>query len=36
MEEYIYEILWLCLWPIVIFLGWKFSISNILKFEKKD
>ncbi len=34
--EYIYEILWLCLWPMVMYVAWKFSIKNILKFEEKQ
>jgi len=33
--EYIYEIAWLCLWPTVIYLGWKLSVGNALKFEEK-
>lgn len=34
--EYIYEILWLCLWPIVMYVAWKLSIKNALKFEEKQ
>jgi len=34
--EYLYEIAWLCLWPLVIYIGWKVSIKNILKFEEKN
>ncbi len=33
--EYIYEIGWLCLWPVVIYAGWKFSVKNAMKFEEK-
>jgi hypothetical protein len=33
--EYIVEIAWLCLWPVVIYLGLKVSVKNILKFEQK-
>jgi len=33
--EYLSEIAWLCLWPVVIFIGWKVSIRNAVKFEEK-
>jgi hypothetical protein len=32
--EYIVEITWLCLWPVVIYFGWKLSVKNALKFEE--
>lgn len=34
--EYIYEIGWLMLWPIVIFITFKLSSYNIKKFEEKN
>jgi len=34
--EYINEIAWLCLWPIVIYVSYKFVIRNITKFEEKE
>lgn len=34
--EYISEIIWLTLWPIVIYASYKISIKNIVKFEKKE
>ena len=34
--EYISELLWFSLCPIVLYLGYKVSISNIMKFEKKE
>jgi hypothetical protein len=33
--EYLYEIIWFSLWPIVIYLGWKISVKNAIKFEEK-
>lgn len=33
--EYIVEIIWLCLWPIVIYTGWKLGVKNAMKFEDK-
>lgn len=33
--EYAYEIAWFVLWPIVIYLNWKISMRNALKFEEK-
>ena len=33
--EYLYEITWLCLWPLVIYLSWKISVKNALAFEEK-
>jgi len=33
--EYLTEILWLCVWVIVVYLGWKLSFKNVLKFEEK-
>jgi hypothetical protein len=29
--EYINELLWLTLWPVVIYLGYKFSMKNAIK-----
>lgn len=29
--EYLSELIWLTLWPIVIYLGYKFSIKNAIK-----
>jgi hypothetical protein len=34
--EYMIEIGWLTLWPIVIFISYKLIIKNILKFEQKE
>lgn len=34
--EHLTEILWLTLWPIVIWLGYKLSFKNIQKFEEKN
>jgi len=34
--EYIDAISWLLLWPLVIYLGYKFSVRNILKLEEKE
>ena len=31
--EYLAELAWFSLWPIVIYLGFKLSIKNALKFE---
>jgi hypothetical protein len=36
MMEYAYEIAWFSLWPIVIYLGDKLSLRNILKYEEKN
>jgi len=33
--EYIVEIAWLSLWPIVLYAGLKISQRNIAKFEEK-
>lgn len=33
--EYLTQIAWFSLWPLVIFLGWKLSIKNALNFESK-
>lgn len=33
--EYIYELAWLTLWPIVIYVSLKISMRNVLKFEEK-
>jgi len=33
--EYIYELAWLTLWPIVIYVSLKISVKNVLKFEEK-
>jgi len=32
--EYLSEILWLTLWPVIIYLSWKISVKNALKFEE--
>lgn len=29
--EYLSELIWLSLWPVVIYLGYKISIKNALK-----
>ena len=34
--DYLYEIAWFSLWPIVIYLGYKFSIKNVLKYEQNE
>jgi len=34
--EYLSEILWMSLWPLIIFIGWKLSLSNIKKFDSKS
>ena len=34
--EYIDAISWLLLWPIVIYLSYKFSMRNILNLEEKE
>lgn len=34
--EYLSELLWFSLWPIVIYVGYKVSIKNVLKFESKE
>jgi hypothetical protein len=34
--EYISELLWLSLWPIVLYGAYKISIRNIIKFETKE
>jgi len=34
--EYISELMWLSLWPIVIYLSYKIAIQNVLKFESKE
>lgn len=33
--EYLYEIAWLSLWPIVIYSSWRLSVKNALKLEQK-
>ena len=33
--EYLFQIAWLCVWPIVIYFSWKISVKNALKFEEK-
>ncbi len=33
--EYLYEIAWFSLWPIIIYLGWKMSVKNVSIFEEK-
>ncbi len=32
--EHLESLAWLSLWPIVLYLGYKFSINNILKGQK--
>lgn len=32
--EYMESLVWLSLWPVVIYLGYRFSIKNSLKGEK--
>ncbi len=34
--ENLIGVLWLCLWPIVIFAGWKFSLRNITKYGLEE
>ena len=34
--EYISELLWLSLWPTVIYISYKLAVRNVLKFEKKN
>ncbi len=34
--EYMYELAWLALWPVVIYGSLKLSIRNVLKFEKDN
>ena len=34
--EYIYQIGWLCLWPIVIYISYKFALRNVRKFEERE
>jgi|GEM_PF-1094022 len=34
--EYIYEIAWFSLWPLVIFLSYKLTLKNVIKYEKKN
>ena len=34
--EYINEIAWLSLWPIVIYVSYKLVIRNIINFEQKE
>jgi hypothetical protein len=34
--EYTYGLTWLSLWPIIIYLGYKFSIRNVMKFEENE
>lgn len=34
--EYISELIWLSLWPIVIYISYKVSMKNVLKFEQKE
>jgi hypothetical protein len=33
--EYIYEIAWFTLWPVVIYLGYKMTLKNVSKYEEK-
>lgn len=33
--EYIYEIGWFVLWPLVLFVAFKLTTHNIKKFEEK-
>ncbi|MGD9655070.1 MAG: hypothetical protein AB7U44_07725 [Sulfuricurvum sp.] len=34
--EYIESLLWLALWPIVIFLGYKFAKLNLRHYQKME
>lgn len=34
--EYIESLLWLSLWPIVIFLGYKFAMLNLRHYVKME
>jgi hypothetical protein len=34
--EYITSLLWLGLWPIIIFLGYKFTILNLRHYKKME
>jgi hypothetical protein len=33
--EYLSELIWLSLWPIVIYTSYKVTIKNVLKYEEK-
>lgn len=33
--EYIYEIAWFTLWPIVIYVAYKITLKNVFKYENK-
>jgi hypothetical protein len=33
--EYLFGLVWLALWPIVIYVMYKISIKNVLKFEER-
>lgn len=34
--EYIESLLWLSLWPIIIFFGYKFSVLNLRHYQKME
>ena len=33
--DYIYEIAWFTLWPIIIYVGYAFTLKNVRKYEEK-
>jgi hypothetical protein len=34
--EYIEPLLWLGLWPLIIFLGYKFAVLNLRHYQKME
>lgn len=34
--EYIESLLWLGLWPLIIFLGYKFAVLNLRHYQKME
>jgi len=34
--EYIESLLWLALWPLIIFLGYKFAVLNLRHYQKME
>lgn len=34
--EYLSELMWLSLWPLVIYISYKVATKNVLKFEQKE
>ena len=34
--EYIESLLWLSLWPLIIFLGYKFAVLNLRHYQKME